>query len=140
MHFVRFLGVVLVMASLGSCQSGVSSNEGEVADFGAFYQRFLSDSLYQLAHITFPLEGLPPHASEEELAGGFRWEKSDWVMHRVIDQERTGFRSELINLENDLIVERIVHRRDPFVIERRFAKMGQEWYLIYYAALNEVAQ
>lgn len=61
-------------------------------------------------------------------------------MHRVIDQERTGFRSELINLENDLIVERIVHRRDPFVIERRFAKMGQEWYLIYYAALNEVAQ
>ena len=32
-------------------------------DFVAFYERFLQDSLYQMEHINFPLEGIPDNIS-----------------------------------------------------------------------------
>lgn len=140
MLLIRIFMAVLLAGSLWSCQTDTTSPDSDSADFGAFYQRFLADSLYQMRHITFPLEGLPPHAATEELSGDFRWQPGDWVVHRVLDQQQTGFESALIRLDDDLIVERITHKREPYAMERRFAKMGQEWYLIYYAGLNEVAQ
>ena len=35
-----------------------------------------------------------------------------------------------------MVVEYIVHKNGKFGMERRFAKFGDEWNLIYYAGLN----
>jgi hypothetical protein len=39
-----------------------------------------------------------------------------------------------------LVVETILHKSAAFAAERRFLKSGDEWYLIYYMALNPIKQ
>jgi hypothetical protein len=106
-------------------------------DFTEFYTHFLSDADFQLSRITFPLEGLPPGAEEADMHD-FRWERADWQIHRPFDPEATGFTTEFIDIGQDVMVERIVHKSGEYGMMRRFARLNQEWYLIYYAGLNSL--
>ena len=52
-------------------------------DFVVFYDKFLSDSAYQMEHIRFPLEGLPSNAdSSTVVERSFRWLAEDWEVHK----------------------------------------------------------
>ncbi|MCB0630515.1 MAG: hypothetical protein R2824_12985 [Saprospiraceae bacterium] len=105
-------------------------------DFLDFYQRFLTDSLYQMEHILFPLQGLPDKADSTVLAeNNFRWQMDDWVMHRPIDKE-SGFSVNLQPVTETIIKEQIQHESGLYGMERRYAFMDDGWYLIYYAGLN----
>jgi hypothetical protein len=107
--------------------------------FSEFYQRFHGDSLYQMEHIIFPLEGLPPDADSLSIAGGsFRWQQEDWVMHRQVDFQMSDFNRELIPVNELMVLERIVHKNGQFGMVRRFALVAGEWHLIYYAGLNRL--
>ncbi len=110
------------------------------SDFDAFYQRFLTDSLYQMAHIQFPLEGIPNNAQHPAELEQFRWQKEKWRMHRPFDPDSTGFRSEFSTFGDELIIERIEHESGEYGMERRFTRQGDGWYLIYYAGLNPFEQ
>ena len=139
-------GFILILLGLilGACQpkdkSGGSSEISEkFADFEAFYERFHTDSLYQVEHIIFPLEGLPADADSITLAtGNYRWEKDSWIMHRRFDQGSNDFEIQLTPVMDDVIIEKIIHKSGAYGMIRRFARMGGEWYLIYYAGLNRL--
>lgn len=101
------------------------------ADFRDFYERFHRDTAYQLAHITFPLEGriLTDTASGQAIAG--RFERSDWVVHQPFDLG-ADFARELAIIDDGLIFETISARTGNYTIERRFARQAGQWNLIYY--------
>jgi len=106
-------------------------------DFKTFYQKFHSDSIYQIEHIVFPLEGLPDKADSLTIASGnFRWQKENWRMQRAVDFDLSDFTRKLVPVNEVMVVEYIVHKNGKFGMERRFAKFGDEWNLIYYAGLN----
>jgi len=109
------------------------------SEFQTFYDQFHKDSLFQVNHITFPLEGLPPQADSLTFVKGYRWQKEDWRMQKPIDTSSGEFSKTYSNLGSDMIIEHITHETGQFGIQRRFAKIGGEWNLIYYAALNRVA-
>jgi len=109
------------------------------SEFQAFYDQFHTDSLFQINHITFPLEGLPPQADSLTFVKGYRWQKEDWRMQKPIDTSNGEFSKTYANLGSDMIIEHITHETGQFGIQRRFTKIGGEWNLIYYAALNRVA-
>ena len=134
----RILFFAIFLLALVSCDSNKTApKQAEKSDFDAFYARFHKDSLYQMAHINFPLPGLPEHPDSLSNPGDFRWYKEDWVMHRPIDlSEESGFKREFSVVSEDLINEKIYHKSGRFFMERRFAKMGKDWYLIYYAAMQ----
>src|SRR5690606_39402780 len=106
-------------------------------DFDTFYMRFHRDTAYQMAHITFPLEGLPPDAvNATESLESYRWQRADWQPHQLFndpDYART-FR----NKDDLMIEETLRHKSGEFGMLRRFAKMGDDWFLIYYAAPNRL--
>ena len=106
-------------------------------DFTEFYNRFLSDADFQLARITVPLEGIPPGAEESDL-DNFHWGRDDWQVHQPFDPAATGFATEFVDIGRDVIVERIVHTSGEYGMMRRFARLGGQWYLIYYAGLNSL--
>ena len=109
-------------------------------DFNEFYQKFHQDSLYQMAHITFPLEGIPIQADSSTIvSGNFRFQKSDWRMHRDFDSSLGEFHKSISKITDGLIIEQITHDNGQFGMQRRFAKIGNEWNLIYYAAMNRIA-
>lgn len=109
-------------------------------DFITFYERFLSDSLYQMEHINFPLEGIPDNAlSKDNQSSDFRWELDSWIMHRPIPSDSTGFSSSFSQL-GPIIIEEIKHESGQYGMLRRFANSGDEWRLIFYAGLNPLKQ
>ncbi len=123
--------------TLNSCNSSDESLQVQ-DDFADFYEQFLSDPEFQLAHITFPLEGIPSGAETRADLEGFFWQKEDWQVHKPYDPRKTGFETEFVRLSDGLMVERITHKDGGYGMMRRFARLGGDWYLIYYAGLNEI--
>ena len=110
-------------------------------EFETFYKRFHEDSIYQINHITFPLAGLPPQADSATIVNeDFRWQKDNWVMQKNFDLENEEFTKEFAEIGNSMIIEQITHKTGQFGMQRRFAKIGDEWQLIYYSALNRIAE
>lgn len=115
-----------------------NSSEQIPADFLVFYTQFHSDSSYQMAHINFPLEGLPEYADSTILAqGNFKWEKEGWNMHKNLDARKEEFAKNLRVVSDGLIFELIPTGGEKKLwIERRFMKTNGEWRMIYYSGLN----
>ncbi len=132
-----FLLAVLILSSCKQAPEPAPEMGILPVDFQVFYELFHRDSTYQMDHIHFPLEGLPDYADSQAITTGeYRWEKEDWVMHRQQLANDPDFQRELSMFGDFVVRERYVHKERPLLTERRFAKEGDEWYLIYYAGLN----
>jgi hypothetical protein len=106
-------------------------------DFETFYVKFHDDSLYQIAHVLFPLRGLPTNADSLTVAGGnFHWQESDWKMHKPFNSKKGEYQRNFLSL-GDVITEDIT-TKDGFGMQRRFMKTDGEWYLIFYSAMNKM--
>lgn len=114
-----------------------TSSLSGVPDFDKFYYRFHIDSTFQLAHINFPLEGLPSHYGDSDIeVGTYKWTKDTWKHHSLITAAE--FESKFQVLDETLITEYIIHERGEMGMMRRFSKSDDGWYLIYYAGMNPI--
>ena len=144
---MRILLISLSATLLLSCSPGAGKKETppdsdiDLVDFYAFYQSFHIDSAFQMAHINFPLKGLPANADSLTIArGDFLWQEDEWRLHRPVDYENSEYQREIIPLSEDIVVEKITHRNGQTGMLRRFARIGDDWYLIYFADLNRIAR
>ena len=139
MSMWKAMTLALTILSAAACGGGEDSGAavaktddalGLPADFDAFYERFHADSAYQMAHVTWPLDGNivtnAAGASRDE-----QWVPDDWRLHRPVDLGDSYVR-EVSNDEDELVTERIRTREGKYILERRFAKLGGDWYLIWY--------
>ena len=114
-------------------------NEALPESFTQFYHSFHTDSAFQMAHIVFPLEGLPHQADAETLADkSFRWEAKNWKMMRPVDWQMSEYQRQIVPLNSSLVLEHIVNPKSGIGMVRRYAIIGDEWHLIYYAGLNRM--
>ncbi len=104
--------------------------------FIQFYDRFHSDSVYQMEHIVFPLEGIPARLEDGIVPEGFAWQKETWKLHKLFDGSDGKFVQTLDEVGNALVIDQIKDTAGDYGMQRRFAKMGDEWFLIYYAGIN----
>jgi hypothetical protein len=131
--------ILLALSPSAGCRHGQHKGQGDFQDFVAFYERFHEDSLFQMRHIIFPLQGLPPEVDSATLAEQhFRWERDNWVMHRPLPVEGGEFTREFVPYTDDLIVERIVHHSGALGMLRRWARIDGQWTLIYFADMNRL--
>ncbi len=108
-------------------------------DFETFYLQFHKDSLYQVEHVLFPLQGLPAQAdSLVKLNGNFQWEKEDWSMHKPFSSNNGEFTRDFLDMGN--IITEDIYTKEGFGMQRRFMKSNGDWFLIYYSAMNQVAE
>ena len=110
--------------------------------FRKFYENFHRDSVFQLKHIRFPLEGIPEIKEEtaEIDLSTFFWKKEGWVVHRPFDAMDGSFNRDFQPLGEDMVVETIRHTEANYAMQRRFYRDGGDWFLIYYAAMNKLAE
>jgi len=113
------------------------------ADFNEFYEKFHTDSLYQMAHISWPLQGqttVQADSSRQERQAIY-WEKADWRMHRPVNFNSGEFQRKLQVLGDELVVEHISYAAANFGLERRFVRSSQgDWELIYYSDMQETGK
>lgn len=107
------------------------------SDFEVFYEKFHTDTAFQMAHIVFPLEGRPAlRDGAPALDPSFRWEKSTWIIHRPYDDMGGSFSRSFLFF-NDIVTEQIEDGTGQFTMVRRFAKMQGDWFLIYYKEMGK---
>lgn len=129
------------VVSIENTEPEYTEESGLPKDFLVFYDRFHSDSVYQLSHILFPLEGLPPDTDSLTANNGtFRWQKETWVLHKHFDSMEGNYTQQFIPFGANMVVEQIRHAQASYGMQRRFAKFDDEWQLIYYGAMNRLAE
>ncbi len=116
------------------------SPSGLPTGFRKFYENFHRDSVFQLNHIRFPLEGIPEREMEALELNDFFWKKEDWTLHRPFNPMDGSFVRDFQPLGEGMVVETIRHTEANYAMQRRFFRDGNEWYLIYYAAMNKLAE
>jgi hypothetical protein len=111
-------------------------------EFRRFYDKFHADSVYQLKHIQFPLQGLPSDVDSATLVDkDFYFTQDVWKLHQLVDFNTGEFSQSIKPLTERMVVEQIFKSDNSFAIERRFAKLSDnEWYLIYYIAPNRFSK
>lgn len=136
---LKYSYLVLLLFVLVSCQKKEKSKWAEGAlpqDFTEFYDRFHSDSLYQMDHVSFPLSGIPA-LQMQQLDSLHYFEKENWRMHRAIPDSAISYQS-IEEIDEGIIEEEIGLKEEQVAIFRRYSKIGDEWYLIYYMAPNYI--
>lgn len=102
-------------------------------DFIEFYDQFCKDSLYQMDHIIFPLDG--KSAEDSLLNKPYTWHKEQWKIHGPYDDMGGTFTQRWYNV-NSVVIDKISDSSGQFTMERRWAKIGSEWHLIYYKEMG----
>ncbi len=117
----------------------LQSTAGLPQDFVDFYDKFHQDSLFQMEHIVWPLQG-----DKSVQVDSFRyekkniqWQQADWRMQRI-DYNPNDYLRELQTLGDMMIIERIMTKSANYGVERRFAKQPDgSWALIFYSDMQE---
>ncbi len=119
---------------------GDAASPGLPDGFRKFYENFHRDSIFQLNHIHFPLEGIPEKETEDTDFGNFYWKKENWNLHRPFNAMDGSFIREFHPVGENIVIENILHTEANYGMQRRFSKDGDDWYLIYYAAMNKLVE
>ena len=112
-----------------------------IESFPDFYNRFHTDSVFQLNRISFPLPGFNSevHFSNLENASiqiidgekvNYYWSKENWITHKPIELT-SNIRSEQ-EKSDSMIIERIYIPDSEFEIKRIFKLLRSNWFLVYY--------
>jgi hypothetical protein len=140
----RFATLIFVVLSLSACKNEQKLPQEETKDlpedFVKFYNKFHNDSLFQVAHIEFPLEGYPSGNLKDSTLNGaeFRWTADKWQMHRLATFDGTQFTRTFESPMPIVVNEIIIQKQNGYGTLRRFLKRGDEWHLIFYSDMNRL--
>lgn len=104
------------------------------SDFHDFYNRFHTDSIFQMSRIIFPLTGVAQEGDSIRVIVNKQWQAEDWKLHKPFDNHGGTFERTFTN-ENGIISETIIGNGGMFSLEKRYSKLVDEWHLIYYQGL-----
>ena len=141
LRFPTLLLAAILMFSACVKKKGQTSEANKTPDipesFYSFYQKFHTDSLYQLDHISWPLEGKVWADSLGMIDAS--WTRETWRMHQLVDFDEGEYLQELKMIGDVMVIEVIRTGLGNFGLERRFALQGSdEWQLIHYTGMHEM--
>jgi len=136
-----FIGLILLTIAYSCSQKRAFNNVGLVSnkeikndfvfkskDFEAFYNKFITDTVYQLTKVRFPIKG-----KYSDFDGDIEWTKEKWT------SIKWDFRIEMNKSDDSISIEQDTNKfffgsycRDcGFSFEMEFEKNQNEWFLVY---------
>jgi hypothetical protein len=96
-------------------------------EFPVFYERFHSDSAFQMSRIIFPLQGLRQFGMEE-----IPWTADNWELMRtrIYEVDTTQFKTK-VKLKKKYFEQTLWIEGTQFSSKRRFELLGNRWFLVY---------
>lgn len=138
-----FATVILFIFLIAGCKQDKRLSAEDArhlpADFISFYERFHRDSVYQMAHIQFPLDGLPSQA-DSSMTGLYKYTVDNWTFQTLKGFNETDFIRRFEIPIPELVNESIIQKGVGFGTYRRFYKRSGEWKLIYYSDVNKISE
>ena len=146
---INFILICVLLGSLTFCKKSDQQESPEKVknitedeynfpneSFKEFYLKFHTDSIYQIQHTVFPLEGIPMFYDDEIHTLPYFYQKEDWTMQRMFDLKEKGYKHVMEDL-GFVIKERFIDSKG-YGIERRYMQNGKDYFLIYYLGFNKV--
>lgn len=103
-------------------------------DFLAFYQKFHSDSAYQMAHIEWPLKG--EKGNPQDTTGRSQlteWVPETWQIMHFPDTTMSTLKRAFETVGNVLVIEKMSYPMVGYGYERQFyLEEDGQWRLIFY--------
>lgn len=127
---ITTLFIALMLWGCGASREITSTDnkrKPKIENFDQFYNRFHSDSLFQLSRIKHPLQGMRMDGSET-----IKWTKDNWMMMKTkiydIDttQYKTSYQKTDVTFNQKVWIE-----NSGFSSECRFEVMDGKWFLTY---------
>jgi hypothetical protein len=135
----KYILLIAVVSLFFCCNTGQKNELNGISnDFEDFYNKFHTDSSYQMEHIAFPLEGIPA-LQLQGLKGKYNFQQADWKIHRSIPDSNIVSQT-FIEISPGIIEEEVLLENSGLTIFRRYSKIGNDWFLIYYMAPNYIKQ
>jgi hypothetical protein len=99
----------------------------KIENFDQFYNRFHTDSLFQLSRIKHPLQGKLVDGTESG-----KWTKENWMLMktRIYDIDTTQFKTSYQKTDVSF-VQKVWIENSGFSSECRFEVLDGKWYLTY---------
>jgi len=127
-----FLAAAVVI-SMSSCKSVRNNRTKDIytkssfENFDEFYNRFHTDSLFQMARIKFPLEG-----KKTDWEGENKWSEKNWVTlkTRIYDIDTSKFKTDYKKTD-DAFIEIFWLEDSGYSSEYKFNLIRKKWYLVY---------
>jgi hypothetical protein len=107
-------------------------------NFVEFYEKFMTDSAFQMSRIVFPLEGKPQFTGDTtSFKEEYYYSSDTWIPHHKIDYKNLP-RWKAEWYDYGFCVKEISDNAvDNMFLERRYRCDDGKWFLIYYSDLNK---
>ena len=124
------VAVVILMTSCKSSKSNSTKdfvNKSSIENFDEFYNRFHTDSLFQMSRIKFPLKGV-----KVDWEGEKKWSEENWITMKtkIYDVDTSQFKTEYKKTDESF-TEKFGIEDSGYFSEYRFNLIHKKWYLVY---------
>lgn len=124
---ISFTVIVAVFLMYG-CRSARVQEASE--DFDKFYERFLTDSAFQMSRIQFPLPGINTTAMEHEEDSVYYWTKDDWIMLKKPELDSGLYERKMV-VTDTLATDEIFMDDAGFYFKMVYEPIKEKWHLVY---------
>ncbi len=134
---MKKLFIILIVFLIYSCSKKQKEsidyfNDINDSSFISFYKNYFNDSIYQIEHTQFPLEGAYYEYDIEK-----KWKKEKWYFLKNLPSELdTSLYNIQLKKENERVIEDIELKESGFSIQFQYQKIKEKWHLVYYDENN----
>lgn len=129
-----------MIAALAACSNGSKETKGGAEDpesiaadtvgaesFTAFYERFITDSAFQISRIPFPIKGKYRDPYQE-----YGWARESWGFQnlRLSDIDTTQYTVKVLQTPTR-VVESVKAKEGGFSYTMEYRLMHKKWYVIF---------
>lgn len=127
--YLPLLLALLLGVAASSCRS-TRATQSAVADeaFAPFYERFLTDSAFQMERTQFPLPG--QKFTEAVADSAYRWQRADWRMLREPQLDATYFTRNL-SVSDTLVTDEIAGKDSGLYFRMDYRPVNKKWHLVH---------
>lgn len=122
------------VSAVAEVETQVTTDQQLPDGFRAFYERFQSDSAYQVNHIIWPLRRI----TDDSIALA-DWTIDNWTVHQPFNDMGGTFERTFI-VSDQLVQEIIADASGSYSMERRFHVTDGTWRMIYYRSMGAYGQ
>lgn len=114
-------------SSVNKIQNKESRKKSSVENFDVFYDKFHSDSVFQMSRISFPLKG-----EKVDWNGQQQWTIKNWVTlkTKIYDVSTSEFKTDYKKTDSTF-VQKFWLKDSGYFSEYRFELINKKWRLVY---------
>jgi hypothetical protein len=143
--FLPFFLIVFLFSNCKNKPQAFQQTRAEAdlpKDFLEFYQKFHTDSVYQMAHIEWPLKGESGISADTMAKRQLKeWNPEDWRLMHLPDTSMSTLKRSFETVGEIIVVEKMSYPMVGFGFERQFYKEEDgQWRLIFYGENTQMVQ